>query len=398
MAGACKERVALLLIVAALAVSIIALVLERWVVMADQPAGTDVTSTLTIGVKTLTLTTTRSGTVVDVKTSTLPDEIETNYVLGKGAQAFIEKLNSGGTAVINCGAIAGAGALVAVILTCIGISGRRAPLKVAGTIIVVLAGSIIVVGVVVYSRSLDVGWSFIVSIFASFSIFAGAISLGAGLVGKAPSRTQKSFSLLLLIVGVVLMVTAMSSKAWWQSVTDAEEGGVKGTYTRSFGLKTWERVAEFGANKRVTSGSLSDTEGLAPAQAALYKRLDDAGTNVIITGTVCMVLALVSFALSWLYIFKGPRPGRYLFFGVIMGLLSGAVCMLGTLLYADTLYVGWSFFIFTASSFLYFAAMAVMVASFGADDAAHGYVQHRGDISPTSEPASLEGGYAPPPI
>jgi len=121
----------------------------------------------------------------------------------------------------------------------------------------------------------------------------------------------------------------------------------------------------------------------------------------------CDEEGLAGDVLCFLYVFVGPRSGRYLFFGSILGILAGATNILGTMLYADTLRVGLSFLIFIGGAFLFFGAMATVTASFGSDTAGGEYKPQRdplglpviispGGPSVAEEENPSEGGYLPP--
>jgi len=183
------------------------------------------------------------------------------------------------------------------------------------------------------------------------------------------------------------MIIAMATPAWWVSVEDSTSGGVAGTWTYSFGLKTWEIVGVFGTSTQITSGKLSEPP--SPYLADLYGRFDSGGTDLIITGTLCLVATTIAFILCFMYVCAGPRPGKFLFFGVFFGLAAGVTNIIGIMIYSKAFNVGVSFLLFIGGAFVFFGATATLVASYAVDGATNPgrYEQQKDDAVPTATTA-----------
>jgi cytochrome c biogenesis factor len=61
----------------------------------------------------------------------------------------------------------------------------------------------------------NVGWSFTLSVVASFICFAGAFLLGSGLVGRTPTKSQQSIGLFIFVAGLAVLIVSLATLSWY---------------------------------------------------------------------------------------------------------------------------------------------------------------------------------------
>jgi hypothetical protein len=76
--------------------------------------------------------------------------------------------------------------------------------------------------------------TFVVASFSKQLDEIASATLGSGLIGRAPSKTQQSVGLFILIGGATLLIIAMASIAWFTVLWDTTSAGVTTNYNRRY--------------------------------------------------------------------------------------------------------------------------------------------------------------------
>ncbi|KNC53765.1 uncharacterized protein AMSG_12265 [Thecamonas trahens ATCC 50062] len=143
---------------------------------------------------------------------------------------------------------------------------------------------------------------------------------------------------------MVLAIVCMATLAW---VVDEA-----GNTTLYIGLKKYRRETPSGD----ISGSLEELKQTYP----LARKLEEGGDNILGTGIVAIILLFAALIMIIIHITGRPQY-RLHWIAIILLFFAGFLAMLGTVLYAKKLNVGYSFILFTFTGPLIFASAVFML-------------------------------------
>eukprot|EP00300_Choanocystis_sp_HF-7_P038106 c54684_g1_i1.p2 GENE.c54684_g1_i1~~c54684_g1_i1.p2 ORF type:complete len:196 (+),score=32.48 c54684_g1_i1:29-589(+) len=152
-------------------------------------------------------------------------------------------------------------------------------------------------------------------------------------------------SILLSLIAIMVSILCMSSYAWVIVVF------ANSTY--NIGLKKY--LQQSGNGKDVT-GYLKDLQALSNSV-----KLDNGGTSVLACGIVAFVFILLAYVFFIIYSCKTEKKRWILGLSALGFLFAGVTLMIGCLLYATQLDLGWAYmaYFFTGPMILMSAILAI---------------------------------------
>jgi len=266
---------------------------------------------------------------------------------------------TGGTEVLACGAIAILLFTATLVLSALAATGILRPkweqLSIAGTLV---GGALCVTGFVLYAQVLHVGVCFILYVAVAFILFITIGLFAFMALFETPPKPSKIAGTLLLTVLVVAVIIVAMSLTYWVKFA------FNNNYTLYIGLYTYTADNNNGVS---VSGSLSDN--YVSKNGGLSPSFYIAGGNAVVGTSVPALLALTAVVVLLtivLVAFSGAKlpsatvcrinVNRVTILAVVAGCIVVALVLVlvAIALYAKKLYVGYSFILFIASSFLAF--------------------------------------------
>jgi len=159
----------------------------------------------------------------------------------------------------------------------------------------------------------------------------------------------------LVIAAIGVMIAGMSVQNW--VVVTSNNNVLPNGDTMNIGLKSWSWYHS--ASSVSTSGQLSN--GFSPNIRLIGvdpSKLDTGGTIVISCGVIGLVAALIGDVMVFLSL-AGTRP-KYKAGGIIGVLVALVLFVVGALLYAQQIWVYWSFLVYLVSGFIMLIAFFVI--------------------------------------
>jgi len=328
-----------------------------------------------------TTTVTRTGKLSDLGT----DYPEWSY--------WASSLDDGGTAILACGLITILITLGSLVMVVLHLAGKLTATKMyIGIIGFLVSVALILLAIVLYSRKLFIGYSFLLFLIGGFiSVFAWLIALSA-----FPSETIKKpriyYAFGLIAVLVTFIVCGMSTTYWFAQ--EWSESGYTGS--NNFGLVGYLLVYTTPAGYTGTeSGSYEDYYNRHPGTNKQIHNFQQGGKTILGFGVVALVATVVSTVCMIIALIKPhPQRSRFLVASVASMLVASILFLIGVSLYAYALWISWSFMLYLGCALLLLGSvLALIKATLEGTPTTTST-----DRKSTSQPSINSGPVPPPPV
>jgi len=305
----------------------------------------------------------RTYTIYDYGTSST--YVQSGQLSGLGSAfpswaTVATNLYDGGTIILATGVITLVILVLSLVLVILHLIGKAAATKMyLGTIGFLVSVGLIVLASVLYSRKLNVGYSFLLFLVAGFiSVFTWLIALSA-----FPSDNIKKpriyFSLLLSSLILTFSIAGMATTFWFSQ--DWTQSGSTGS--NNFGLLGYYLTFTTSGGQSVqTSGTFSQFYNQYPTLQSQVQPFQDGGRIVMGTGIVALLGTCVSIVFMVLSLIR-PHPARFhtLVVSILSMLVASVLFLVGVSLYAFKLWVSWSLMLYLGCALLLLGAVLLIL-------------------------------------
>jgi len=274
------------------------------------------------------------------------------------------------------------------------LAGKLAATKMyLGIVGLLVSVGLIILAIVLYSRKLYVGYSFLLFLIGGFvSVFTWLIALSA--FPSAELKKQRFyFSLGLSAIVFVFTICGMATVFWFAQ----EWSNSLATGSNNFGLLGYLQT---GTTTLGTSWSESGTfddfytryqpDGYA---RSYVQKLQDGGKAVLGCGIVALIASIFSVVCMIISLIK-PHPARSSFMvAAVLSMLGASILFLvGVSLYAVKLWISWSFMLYLGCALLFLASVLALIKGALEDDSKTTTTATRKSTAPAPPPTTSSGG------
>jgi len=254
------------------------------------------------------------------------------------------RLIKGGNEILGTGIVALIFLAASIILGLIALAKPNSRLLQLSLASDLVATILILVGVVLYAQEFNIGYSFIIFLASGFICALASSLFIVAFAYVLNKRRIRIAGLLLFLLAYVMTIIAMGTHGW--IYTDTTVGSTRTVY--STGLVKSFTTVYYGSSTVESSADLTGNDATG-------------GKDVLGCGVPALVVGCATIAMIMLSIL---RDGRYSLLSVVGTTITGSLIILGTVLYAETQYIYYSYILFIVTGFIGFTAAFIMAAGF----------------------------------
>jgi len=327
---------------------------------------------LQVGLKTFSkVSTSADGSTVTTTTGKLSD-----WPSGDSFYSFAMRLDGAGNYILETGVPALVLLVGSAVLYCCYNSRKCGAMGLFGSIAMGIAAAVLIVlGMLLYSHKLYVGYSFMIYLLGALLFLTSTVLLISSYFGEEPSKTKQGCGLFGTLAAVTIVSLALGTVAWVVFTSSDDTGSY---YELDIGVKAYKQISTLsdGTTVIVTTGLLSDLQNSS--------RYITAGNYALGFGVCGAVFGFVGAILVMLEL--AGKKGKFVAVGILFDLIAAILIIIGDVLYAKKLNVGYSFIVWTASAFIVLASVALLVSGvFVSTETEGAGARYKLSTSPTTE-------------
>jgi len=212
----------------------------------------------------------------------------------------------------------------------------------------ILACFFLLLGIVLYSHQLFVGYSFILFLCSAFMYFiASAVLLYAAASGK-DTRVNEYIGIVSLLIAVIFAIAAMATVGWFVYTDPAGNTLNIGLVKYVFNLQGGNSI----------SGNLAGANNLN-ISPNMRDGLVQGGQDILGLGITALFLTMCSLTLVAIHLHG--KPGKWLTWGAVVAVIAAIFILAGVAAYGKQLYVSASYVLYVFCSFVVFASAFLLV-------------------------------------
>ncbi len=224
------------------------------------------------------------------------------------------------------------------------------------------AAVLIVAGMMLYARKINLGYSFVVYLLGALLFLTATCVLIMAAITEANKPQKYMLGGFLTLGAVVVVCVGLGTVVWLQAFSS------DGSCEIDYGVKAWRTVCS--ANGNTVTENHSSFSDIQPDE--FRAKLTDAGNYAIGFGVVGLLFGVASIVMTVLVLAEKKGPVSFPVMTVLAVLLAAVFIVIGNCLYAKQFNVGYSFMAFISSAFVVLLGLAVMLGGVFSDPAEAG--------------------------